>query len=250
MTPSSLLPAETPFLPALPTTEEAELWKDVPEQHFSLPELWTHRTSIRELYGLNERTYYRWINELKSYGLNRSLPAQGNARITLFYRPDFAKAVELASASRHARNPKAAHLSAQDSSSSASATAPAQLGFIASQLASLSNSLASLATQQKALSQAIVRLESNLAEQRQADLNQINQQLNSLSQKQQEMAAQLPQAHLVDLISQLVSLNQLPKALQKLSHNVQKLAQPKTKSIQKAKAKKTKTTKSKRKKSS
>jgi len=96
----------------------------------------------------------------------------------------------------------------------------------------------------------ICSIESNLAEQRQADLNQINQQLGSLSQKQQEMAAQLPQAHLLDLISQLVSLNQLPKALQKLSHNVQKLAQPKTKSIKKAKAKKTKTTKSKRKKSS
>src|SRR5205823_325009 len=109
MTPSSFLPAETPFLPALPTTEEAELWKDIPEQHFSLPDMWTHRTSIRELYGLNERTYYRWINELKSYGLNRSLSAQGNARVTLFYRPDFDHAVQLSQAASRTRKTKAAH---------------------------------------------------------------------------------------------------------------------------------------------
>ena len=94
-----------------------------------------------------------------------------------------------------------------------------------------------MSTQQKALSQAIIRLESNLAEQRLSDLDQINQQLSSLALNQQEMATQLPQAHLVDLISQLVSLNQLPKALQKLSHNVRKLAEPKAQPPKKTRAK-------------
>ena len=63
------------------------------------------------------------------------------------------------------------------------------------------------------------------------------------------MASQLPQAHLVDLISQLLSINQLPKAILKLNENVLKLSEPKT--VEKVKAKKAKTSsKPKRKKSS
>ena len=64
------------------------------------------------------------------------------------------------------------------------------------QLSSLSKAVSDLADNQKALSQSILRLEANLADQRQADLNQFYSQLSTLSIKQQEMAAQLPQAHL------------------------------------------------------
>jgi len=80
------------FLPKAPTQEEAALWEDVPQAHFSVPDMWTHRSQLRLDHGLNERTYYRWLKELR---LKRSLPAEGNARVSLFYRQDVAKALAL-----------------------------------------------------------------------------------------------------------------------------------------------------------
>jgi hypothetical protein len=225
-------PADSPLLPTIPASEEADLWTDVPQTHFSILQMWTHRIEIRQLYGLNERTYYRWVNSLKEYGLSRSRPAQGNARVTLFYRPDLERALEAAESAR--RPVKARPIS---STAQMPQTATVQLGFAASQLASLANMAADLSTQQKALAAAFSRLEAGLIEQRQADLSEINQQLAKLAQQQAEMAAQLPQGHFLDLIAQLVNLNQLPNLLKKLNSNLQKLVNPKTKTAAKAKAK-------------
>jgi hypothetical protein len=101
--------------------------------------------------------------------------------------------------------------------------------------------VADLSAQQKALTTALSRLEARLTEQRQADLNQIGQQMTELARKQEEISSRLPQGHLLDLIAQLVNLNQLPTLLRKLNTKVQKLVEPKAK---KAKT----TTKTKRKK--
>jgi hypothetical protein len=227
--------SDADLLPTIPASEEADWWTDVPQAHFSIPQMWIHRLEIRQLYGLNERTYYRWINSLKEYGLSRSRSAQGNARVTLFYRPDLERALEAAEAAEAARRPvKAIPIS---STTQMPQTAAVQLGFAASQLTSLANMAADLSAQQKALAAAFSRLEAGLIEQRQADLSEINQQLMKLAQQQAEMAAQLPQGHFLDLIAQLVSLNQLPNLLKKLNSNLQKLVKPKAKTPAKKKAK-------------
>src|SRR6266542_3730728 len=50
---------ENLFVP-MPTDDAA--LQDVPTAHFADPQMWLHRTSIREWLNLNERTYYRWVN--------------------------------------------------------------------------------------------------------------------------------------------------------------------------------------------
>ena len=89
--------------------------------------------------------------------------------------------------------------------------------------------VADLSTLHKAFTTSLSSLETRLTEQRHADINQINQQIQVLVHKQQEMANQLPQGHLLDLIAQLVNFNQLPILMKKLNSNLQKLVEPKAK---------------------
>jgi hypothetical protein len=211
------------LLPKAPKPEEEVLWTDVPKLDFSTPSKWTHRTELKALYGLNERTYYRWINKL---GVNRSLPAKEKAKISLFYKPD----IEQALLNSQALRPRA--IAAPSSSIGEQTPTPTQ------QLASLMNQMADLAAQQKVLSNALTRLESTLAEQRQADLNQINQTLSNLSQQQANITSQLPQAHMLSLMAQLVNVDKLTPTLRKLSSAITNL-QP-TKSKTRAKTAKSK----------
>jgi hypothetical protein len=69
-----------------------------------------------------------------------------------------------------------------------------------------------------------------LAEQRQTDLNQINKTLSNLSQQQQSLAAQLPQAHMLSLMAQLVNVDKLTPTLRKLSSAITNLQPTKAKS--------------------
>jgi hypothetical protein len=206
------------LLPKAPPQQEAALWEDVPQDHFSMPQMWTHRSQLRSDHGLNERTYYRWLREL---GLKRSLPAEGNARVALFYRPDVAKALALFDSQPHRAQ--------IDKTTGAASKTTAELALASSQLSSLVNMVSDLAAQQKAFNTALSRLEARLTEQRQADLNQIGEQINELARKQDEISLRLPQGHLLDLMAQLVNLNQLPAAIRKLNSNVKKLAEPKAK---------------------
>jgi hypothetical protein len=214
------------FLPLLPT-DDAE-WQDIPTEHFADPTQWLHRSQLREWLNLNERTYYRWVNEMKQYGLARSLPAQGNARVTLFYRPDIDLALsraQLATASSGATRPPAPAVTPTV------ATALPQPDLFAAQLSAIVRELASLRQQQQTFTQAITRLETTLADTRQADLDQIQQQLGQLAAEQATFNAQLPQGQFLDLLAQLVNLNQLPTVLRQLNSNVQKLSQPKKKKV-------------------
>ena len=222
---------ESSLLPKAPQQEEAALWEDVPKAHFSQPDMWTHRSQLRQVHGLNERTYYRWLKEL---GINRSLPAEGNARVALFYRPDVAKALSLFDS-----QPRRAQVAKATSAVSKTTAEPA---LASSQLSSLVNMVSDLAAQQKAFNTALSRLEARLTEQRQADLNQIGKQITEMARKQEEISLRLPQGHLLDLMAQLVNLNQLPAAIRKLNSNVKKLAEPKAITT-KAKATKVKATK-------
>jgi hypothetical protein len=179
---------ESSLLPKAPQQEEAALWEDVPKAHFSQPHMWTHRSQLRQVHRLNERTYYRWLKEL---GINRSLPAEGNARVALFYRPDVAKALSLFDS-----QPRRAQVAKATSAVSSTTAEPA---LASSQLSSLVNMVSDLAAQQKAFTTALSSLETRLTEQRQADLNQIGEQITELARKQDEISLRLPQGHLLDL---------------------------------------------------
>src|SRR5262249_25172481 len=108
---------------------------------------------------------------------------------------------------------------------------PSQQSAIPStiQIAGIVADLTAIKEQHKALANSISRLEAAIAEQRRADLDLIEQKINNLAQNQSQLTTQLPQAHLLDLLSQLVNINQLPKLLLKLNSNVKKLAEPKAK---------------------
>ena len=97
---------------------------------------------------------------------------------------------------------------------------------IISLLSLLTRELTSIRHQQQALSQSFSRLESSLSQQHLADYQDLHQQLASLSQQQTSLAAQLPQAPLFDLLSQLLNLNQLPSLLRNLNSSVNKLSPP------------------------
>lgn len=225
------------FLPIPPP--DPSIWQDVPTDHFTDPQHWVHRTQLREWFQLNERSYYRWINEMKQYGLERSLPASGNARVTLFYRPDIEAATARATPSS---------LAAPAISTSVSPTQPpTPTTDNNSQLSLLVRELTAIRQQQQALTQSIGRLETNLAEQRQTDLDQINQQFAKLTEQQAIISTQQqPQGQFLDLLAQLVNLNQLPALLRQLTNSVQKLSPPHSPQ-KRAKAKPASTTKAKKK---
>lgn len=227
------------FLPIPPPNPA--IWQDVPADHFTSPQYWVHRTQLREWFNLNERSYYRWINEMKQYGLERSLPASGNARVTLFYRSD----IEAATARATPPAP-----SSPAAPAIATSVAPSQQPTPSTdnnaQLSLLVRELTAIRQQQQALTQSIARLETNLAEQRQTDLDQINQQFANLSSQQATISTQQPQGQFLDLLAQLVNLNQLPTLLRQLTNAVQKMATPRSPRSS-AKAKPASTTKTKKK---
>ncbi|MEW6737966.1 MAG: hypothetical protein AB1489_42205 [Acidobacteriota bacterium] len=81
-------------LPAAPT--DAQLWADVPVEHFSDTNMWLHRELLKREFDVSERSYYRWIGILKDHGLTRMLSSQDDHKFKLFYRPDVEIALQLA----------------------------------------------------------------------------------------------------------------------------------------------------------
>ncbi|MEW6735567.1 MAG: hypothetical protein AB1489_30025 [Acidobacteriota bacterium] len=73
-------------LPAAPI--DAQLWADVPVEHFSDTNMWLHRELLKREFDVSERSYYRWIGILKDHGLTRMLSSQDDHKLKLFYRPD------------------------------------------------------------------------------------------------------------------------------------------------------------------
>jgi hypothetical protein len=88
-----LSPDESSYLPTIPVAPYDLLWQDVGKEAFFDPARWLHRAQLKQLYQIEERSYFRWINELKELGLTRNLPAQHDAKMKLFYRPDVDNAV-------------------------------------------------------------------------------------------------------------------------------------------------------------
>lgn len=82
------------YLPVLPAASQAHAWQDVPPAQFQDAAMWLDRNLIKEKYKLSERSFFRWIDTLRQYGLQRWLPAQGKPLLRLYYRPDLETAVQ------------------------------------------------------------------------------------------------------------------------------------------------------------
>lgn len=82
------------LLPAPPDAATAHLWSDVPPIHFSDPAMWYTRDKLKEVYQISERSYYRWLDKLKKYGLQRELSKiTTEGKTKCYYRPDVERAV-------------------------------------------------------------------------------------------------------------------------------------------------------------
>ncbi|MEW6737682.1 MAG: hypothetical protein AB1489_40755, partial [Acidobacteriota bacterium] len=81
-------------LPVAPT--DAQLWADVPVEHFSDTNMWLHRELLKREFDVSERSYYRWIGILKDHGLTRMLSSQDDHKLKMFYRADVEKALQIA----------------------------------------------------------------------------------------------------------------------------------------------------------
>jgi hypothetical protein len=220
------------FVPLLPPDNTD--WADVPLSHFTDSNMWTHRSQILASRDMSERTYYRWIKRLQEQGL-RSLPAQENARVILFYKPDLDRAVAAIKPTSTATLDIAAPSPLPATSNTSSVTSsnlPAQLV----------QTLTAIQLQQQNLATAITRLEANLAQQRHQDLSRIELQFTQLAQQQAQLSSQLPQASILELIGQLAALQQLPQALRKLASRLPAItAKSKAQTTPKKKPPKTKT---------
>lgn len=88
--------SEEDYVPRPPETEQEQVeWAGVPEEDFSNPSLWLHRTLLKRDYQISERSYFRWLKSLRSYGLVRYLPALTDWKVKLFYKPDVEAAIAL-----------------------------------------------------------------------------------------------------------------------------------------------------------
>lgn len=77
---------KTDDLPLIPSPLPPE-WAELPAQDFANHELWAQIGQLKTKFKItSERSFPRTITHLKSLGL-RTLPAQQDARIKLFYRP-------------------------------------------------------------------------------------------------------------------------------------------------------------------
>src|SRR6185369_8803415 len=95
------------YLPTVPDRaneyEEWTLWADVPAAAFDDPASWLHRSQLKQIYSIAERSYFRWINTLKQNGLKRMRPARKDWKVKLFYRADVEKAIASLQAATEAR---------------------------------------------------------------------------------------------------------------------------------------------------
>jgi hypothetical protein len=97
------------YLPVPPAPDQTHSWQDVVPAHFQDSWMWLDRNQIKQRYQLSERSFFRWIDKLHQYGLERWLPAQGKPLLRLYYRPDLETAVaklQAAQATPHQGRPR------------------------------------------------------------------------------------------------------------------------------------------------
>jgi len=83
----ALIIDKTRYLPAI-SRPLPPAWLNVPPQDFANPDRWQQIGQLKNRFAItSERSFRRLIAHLKSLGL-RTLPAQQDGRVRLFYRPD------------------------------------------------------------------------------------------------------------------------------------------------------------------
>jgi len=77
-----------------PNSRDWEQWKDVPKANFYNPSHWEQLSQLKDKLDVgSDRSFQRDLKALRQFGL-RTLPANKNRRIKLYYRPDLASALE------------------------------------------------------------------------------------------------------------------------------------------------------------
>src|SRR5207253_178522 len=194
-------PTATPgnYLPIAPAASAAQLWQDVPAAHFQDPAWWLHRTKLKQLYGIQERSYFRWLQKLQAQGLSRFLPAQQDQKIKLFYRPDVERAVANLSATQPHLGRPAQVTSPRPDAVHTAQISPPQLA--PAQLTSLQDQIATINAKQDNQAQAINTLNNQL--------DQLNAKLALLTTPAAtaQAAEALPRA--LEIIAQALDFNKL-----------------------------------------
>jgi hypothetical protein len=187
-------------LPAKPSGDDEKLWADVPPIHFDSPAMWLTRNQLKELYQVQERSYYRWMARLHQLGLNRELLSPHDGKIKFYYRKDVETAVARLALEQPMRAVKALTPPASQASSgsvpAAAAAAhsatpalaslplqPAPQPDLAAQLALLQHQYQLLHSEQTALRQSLANIESaftQLQQQAIADRAHYQSQIDAL----------------------------------------------------------------------
>ena len=185
------------------SAEQAAVWQDLPLEHFQDADMWLHRTQMKAMYGISERSYFRWIDKLRAAGLVRSRPAQIDGKVKLFYRPDVDQAITRAAAIIPRRGRRAKAFAAPAAAPPAIVTSITQPDAITgAAIASLQAQQISLQKQHDVLANSLARIEASLA---------------ALAQPA------VPQARVFDLLEKFASFNQLTPLLAKLANQINRL---------------------------
>jgi len=221
------------YLPKLPTQPDAQ-WQDVAVEHFSDPAIWLNRNQLKQLYGLNERSYFRWLSRLEAAGLSRSLPSQQDDRVKLFYKPDLDMALAALSTKKRGRPTRSAartvtpgdEASPSRASDGSSMPQTSVEGSLA-QIASLAAQQLSLQQQQASLESSIKRIDDSLSKLTIERLPQLQDQITGLHQQlasQTNQASALsPMTSIVELLTQLTAFNQISHQIADLSKQLKRL---------------------------
>lgn len=187
------LPNTFIILPSVPAGDELKTWEDVPPAHYADASMWLARNQIKQVFGIAERSYYRWISRLHELGLNRELSAIHDGKYKLYYRPDVEKTVALLANQR----PSLRTLKGIQTMSAVNEQAHVQAKAEAEQpsaptitMASLNETINALqqqhqqlVEQQTTLGEAIARIETTLIQLQQdhiEDQHSFQHQINSL----------------------------------------------------------------------
>jgi hypothetical protein len=206
------------YLPAQLSSEQIPTWQNIPPEHFLDSSFWLNRSQIKEMFGVSERSYFRWISTLEQHGLSRSLPAEQDKKVRLFYRKDLEDA---AMAARNAAT-KEPHRGRKPKALSAPATE--QFGALPT-----TEQIVTGRSERVATDAEIATLRSQLLSQAthisllQAEVAHFKHQLDLINQKQALMAEQLPQSRIIEILSRFAGFDHFTAAIKKFNSHINKL---------------------------
>jgi hypothetical protein len=212
---SSAPPLDYHYLPVRPEpgSAEAQLWQDVPTEHFSDVRLWTNVFLVKEELDISQRTYFRLLDKLKCHGLSRSLPADIKRKgvLPLYYRPDWDQAMQQAGSSKPLRGSAAPALTAAIATASQEAASANAARVTAAPDRGKESAFVTMPAL-SAINDSLEKLTKTIADfqQRfQSEISSLHTQVQSLSQRQDQLDNSLAKGistlPAVDALSQLLT---------------------------------------------